>query len=651
MRTACCVLLAALAAALFAPAALAHAVLLRSQPADGAVLGVGPAAVRLAFDEPVRAAGGIEAVRNGGGSVLGGSARAAGHVLVVPLRGGLPNGDYTVKWRVVSDDGHTVEGVLAFGVGAGRAPPSPSLRAGGGGVDAADALTRWLFLAGVLLAGGAAVFQLAVSRRLSGSRAVAALMFVGFVLAILGNHSHGGAASHTRFGHVSDVGLALAGVGAASASVAAFYPRVWPLPIVCALGLLAVPPLRGHALDPGQPGALNVLADLAHVTAAAVWVGGVAALAVTGMKADVRGFFRLVVASVAVLGAGGIVRASFELSAARQLWTTGYGQALLVKTGLLGAVLVVGWLNRSRLRVGGLAAELVLFAGLVGAVAVLTDLRPGRIEAAATRARPAATQSPPRLPPRGGVDLAQEDGPLAVALSVRPLGSRVGLTATVIGQDRYGVNGLRVAFRVGAKTVPAAPRGSGCYAATLTARSPRNVVVVVDGRSLPFVLPARWPAPSATTLVRRATAVFRGLRSLVIDERLASAPGNAVHTRYEIVAPDRLRYVLDTGPAGIVIGGRRWDRDARGAPWQPSAQEPLRLPVPFWRAWRDAHLLAATPRELVVSFLDPTLPAWFTVRLDRRTLRTLDLRMTAGAHFMHHVYSGFDRPLRIEPPG
>src|SRR5207245_8947912 len=122
------------------------------------------AAGRVAVDEPGRAAGGIEAVRPNGASVLGGKARTAGRVLVVPLRGGLPNGDYTVKWRVISDDGHTVDGVLAFGVGAGRAPPVPSLRAGGG-FDAADAVTRWLFLSGLLLAGGAAGFQLAGCRR------------------------------------------------------------------------------------------------------------------------------------------------------------------------------------------------------------------------------------------------------------------------------------------------------------------------------------------------------------------------------------------------------------------------------------------------------------------------------------------------------
>ena len=49
-------------------------------------------------------------------------------------------------------------------------------------------------------------------------------------------------------------------------------------------------------------------------------------------------------------------------------------------------------------------------------------------------------------------------------------------------------------------------------------------------------------------------------------------------------------------------------------------------------------------------FLDPTVPAWFEVTLDRRTLRTLDSQMTAAAHFMHDRYVRFDEPLRIVPP-
>ncbi len=51
-----------------------------------------------------------------------------------------------------------------------------------------------------------------------------------------------------------------------------------------------------------------------------------------------------------------------------------------------------------------------------------------------------------------------------------------------------------------------------------------------------------------------------------------------------------------------------------------------------------------------ISFVDPNVPAWFNVSIDKKTLRTLKLSMIAAAHFMHHVYGGFDEPQSIEPP-
>ena len=52
----------------------------------------------------------------------------------------------------------------------------------------------------------------------------------------------------------------------------------------------------------------------------------------------------------------------------------------------------------------------------------------------------------------------------------------------------------------------------------------------------------------------------------------------------------------------------------------------------------------------VVSFANPTTPAWFTAWIDRSTYRPLRLRMTAAAHFMTHDYLAFNRPLRLTPP-
>ena len=89
------------------------------------------------------------------------------HLLVLPLRPHLPNGDYSVSWRVFSDDGHLESGVLAFRVGAaaaGAGAPRPVLAAASTRPAALDVLARWLLLGGILIAGGTALFFLLVSR-------------------------------------------------------------------------------------------------------------------------------------------------------------------------------------------------------------------------------------------------------------------------------------------------------------------------------------------------------------------------------------------------------------------------------------------------------------------------------------------------------
>ena len=113
----------------FPAAASAHANLVRTVPADRARLTTAPSVVLVTFDDPVQVGPGTDAVRNGGGSVLAGPPVTHGKKLGVPLRAGLGTGVYSVRWSIISHDGHNEAGVLAFGVGA-TAAPEPSLRAG-----------------------------------------------------------------------------------------------------------------------------------------------------------------------------------------------------------------------------------------------------------------------------------------------------------------------------------------------------------------------------------------------------------------------------------------------------------------------------------------------------------------------------------------
>lgn len=102
----------------------AHAALVGSEPERGARLEEPPREVALTFSEPVEAEfSELTLRREGGGAVELGPVRAEGETLRAEVRGPMPAGDYVLRYRVLSQDGHPVEGEVPFSVTA--AAPSP----------------------------------------------------------------------------------------------------------------------------------------------------------------------------------------------------------------------------------------------------------------------------------------------------------------------------------------------------------------------------------------------------------------------------------------------------------------------------------------------------------------------------------------------
>ncbi|MBT2229100.1 copper resistance CopC family protein [Nonomuraea sp. NEAU-A123] len=116
-------LLAALVLLGTAGPALAHDALKSSDPAKGATV-ESIDKVRLEFTSPVRIP--VVIVRGPGGTAYqSGDPHAGGKVVTQELKGTLPNGKYTIAYRVVSSDGHPIEGEIPFTV-KGAPSPSPS---------------------------------------------------------------------------------------------------------------------------------------------------------------------------------------------------------------------------------------------------------------------------------------------------------------------------------------------------------------------------------------------------------------------------------------------------------------------------------------------------------------------------------------------
>lgn len=183
IRRAAVVLVAALLGWLTAqPAASAHERLESSEPAADAVLTVLPTRVQLTFSGAVSSP--TLVVRNAAGDQVGdGEPLLDGALVTLPLPGDLPNGGYTVEWRVVSSDGDPVSGDLAFTVAAPEtaapppssspsssatpAAPSPAEASPVAAVAEDDSSVGWSLVAGVA-AVALLVGALAVRRRAGG---------------------------------------------------------------------------------------------------------------------------------------------------------------------------------------------------------------------------------------------------------------------------------------------------------------------------------------------------------------------------------------------------------------------------------------------------------------------------------------------------
>jgi hypothetical protein len=200
--------------------------------------------------------------------------------------------------------------------------------------------------------------------------------------------------------------------------------------------------------------------------------------------------------------------------------------------------------------------------------------------------------------------------------------------------------------------------GAGCYrAAVVLASRPLHVLVRVARKarttSWDVALPSAWPAQDGAAIVARATRTWKRLRSLRYTERLSSDPTHAVLSAWQIVAPDRLAYQIRDEGQAVIVGVQRWDRQ-KGAGWVRTSALRLHQPEPFWVEASDAHVVdSATLRGRAVwrvSFFDPRTPGWFLAAIDKKSYRTLDVHMTAAAHFMHDTYGGFNTSIKIVPP-
>lgn len=146
-----------LAALLPASPASAHTELTGSTPADRARINA-PTSVELDFSDPVKGSLAQVQVRDAKGvQRQDGVALTVGGKVTQKVKENLPAGPYSILYRVVSADGHPVEGTLTFTVikPTEVADPTPGPTAAAKPVKVKTA--RWLAVVGIPLAALAGV--------------------------------------------------------------------------------------------------------------------------------------------------------------------------------------------------------------------------------------------------------------------------------------------------------------------------------------------------------------------------------------------------------------------------------------------------------------------------------------------------------------
>jgi copper transport protein len=399
-------------------AARAHATLEHTVPSFRERVASQPRVVRLVFSEGVDRVALALRVYTADGQLVSAKPHLmpGGRAVEASLRRLIPGG-YTVRWQVLSDDGHVSSGVYTFGF---RAPaPAPTDAFGASGPTRAEHAVRWAyFLALALLLGGMA-FRLivlrgavpaAVERRsllVTGIGAVA-VIHVGVLALILraedalqlpfGRLLYGDLspiATGTRFGEAfiaMTLGYALVTALLFLAWLTDRTALLWPA-FVLGLGFASGLSFSGHSAVDAGASWKSELADWVHLSSAMLWIGGLVqlGLVVWPLAPELRrraflGFSRLATVLIGTLLLAGIYLSILRLPHLRDLWQTGYGHVLLVKLALVAVALAWGAAHKflaaprvtatnGRLRRSLLGESMVGMAVLLVA-AVLVDSQP-----------------------------------------------------------------------------------------------------------------------------------------------------------------------------------------------------------------------------------------------------------------------------------
>ncbi len=387
--------------------ASAHATLVHSEPGAGSVIATSPERVRLVFSDDVEAElAQVTILTAGGDRVRLPVTRDPRdvHALIATLdsdEGPLAAGAYRVVWRVVSEDGHPIDGSFVFAVGAAMppvekqpaAPPEGSSDFSGPTVEGAPvfaSVLRGLGVGALMALGGLLLFM--VWRPVAPARRARTIALVLAVLAplLLGAHlvawlAHSAPGPLDAEWATTTLGTTLGRIELARCALAIL--ALWALALARRPGLalvftvaaILVSAAVGHSA--AVQAVWSVPAKALHLLAAAAWIGGLLWLILRdrGESADANATTTSRVSAVALAAVGvvtisGAVQTLILLPSLRDLYRTPYGLIVLAKLAGLGVLVLFGAYHRFRVmpRLAGSASVAGFNRSLTWEVAVMS---------------------------------------------------------------------------------------------------------------------------------------------------------------------------------------------------------------------------------------------------------------------------------------
>jgi copper transport protein len=366
--------------ALTARRAQAHASLVSSAPASGAVVTTAPSFIRLVFSEPIVAGLSHVMLMTSDHRALTLAVKSDPRevrAIIAPVTE-LAAGGYRVEWHIISADGHPVSGTFTFSVGTASQPP-PEMTHGSAhsdghsstsvgmpvaaGAALIPALLRGAALSALLALCGMLGFAAYGTNRTSSQERLSAWLSVATVVLLTAhllawlihispdqslNEAVIRAALSREVGFDEMLRLILA----ALAAWALLLARQWKLAFALALAAVISGGMIGHpaAIEP----LIAIPAKSLHLVGVAFWFGGILWLATLDMDSSEMISAATTVSSVAlisivIVSASGIVQAFLFLGSWSDLYLSAYGLTLLGKVAGLIVLFAFGAYHRSRL--------------------------------------------------------------------------------------------------------------------------------------------------------------------------------------------------------------------------------------------------------------------------------------------------------------